>query len=136
MPLNSLLIIHARIRSCHTTYTSSKPPQPSLFLCAFVLAQSDESGYAPIVAHHGKISIIDTAVISYDESLDGPDERLEGRAYIAALSSESDDQTKVWESRMDVHNSEISYLGNEGDYHNDISELVGNDSDSENGENR
>lgn len=87
-------------------------------------SQSDESGNAPIIAYHGKISIINTNIISYDETLDGPDERLEDRAYIAALSSENNDQTKVWESRMDVNNSEISYLGNEGDYHNDVSELA------------
>ena len=61
--------------------------------------------------------------MSYDESIDGPDERLEDRAYIAALSAENDDQTRLWESRMDVHDSEISYLGNEGDFHNDVSEL-------------
>lgn len=86
--------------------------------------QSDDSGNAPIIAYHGKISIVDTTIVSYDESLDGPDERLADRAYIAALSGEKNDQTRVWESRMDVDNSEISYLGNEGDYHNDVSELA------------
>lgn len=70
----------------------------------------------------GKISILDTAITSYDSSLDGPDERLEGRAYIAALSMENVGLDKVWTSRMDVVESEISFLGNEGDYHNDISE--------------
>lgn len=61
-----------------------------------------------------------TTITSYDASLDGPDERLEGRAYIAALSSESEGQ--AFTSRMDVTDSEISYLGNEGDYHNDLGE--------------
>ncbi|CAM9971825.1 unnamed protein product [Sphacelaria rigidula] len=68
---------------------------------------------------------MNTNISSYDETLDGPDERLEDRAYIAALSSENNDQTKVWESRMDVNNSEISYLGNEGDYHNDVNSTFG-----------
>lgn len=52
--------------------------------------------------------------------MDGPDEREveSGRAFIAALSSEADNGM-VYESRMDVEDSEISYLGNAGDYHND-----------------
>ena len=62
-----------------------------------------------------------TAITSWDASIGGPDERLAGRAYIAALSSETEDGTTVYNSRMDVEDSEISYLGNEGDYHNDIS---------------
>lgn len=74
------------------------------------------------MAWHGKISILDTAITSWDASIGGPDERLEGRAYIAALSSESEDGVHTYTSRMDVEDSEISYLGNEGDYHNDIGE--------------
>lgn len=84
--------------------------------------QSDETSSAPIIARAGKISILDTVITSYDASTGAPDERLEGRAYIAALSEENLGLGKVWTSRMDVENSEISYLGNEGDYHNDISE--------------
>ena len=72
------------------------------------------------MAWDGKISIKDTAITSWDASIDGPDERLAGRAYIAALSGENSAGTKSWSSRMDVEDSEISYLGNEGDYHNDI----------------
>ncbi|CAM9430926.1 unnamed protein product [Ascophyllum nodosum] len=87
--------------------------------------KSDSSSSAPIIAYHGKISIMNTAIMSYDESIDGPDERLEDRAYIAALSAENDDQTRLWESRMDVHDSEISYLGNEGDFHNDVNNTFG-----------
>ena len=70
----------------------------------------------------GQISILDTAITSYDESKGGGDERLEGRAYIAALSLEDETSGTAWISRMDVEDSDISYLGNEGDYHNDISE--------------
>jgi len=76
------------------------------------------------VAWHGKISILDTAITSWDASIGGPDERLEGRAFIAALSSETADGTHTYTSRMDVEDSEISYLGNEGDYHNDIGECA------------
>lgn len=70
----------------------------------------------------GKISILGTAITSYDESTGAGDERLEGRAYIAALSLEDESSNSIWSSRMDVEDSEISFLGNEGDYHNDISE--------------
>ncbi|CAM9960530.1 unnamed protein product, partial [Hapterophycus canaliculatus] len=81
---------------------------------------SDETGSAPIIAWHGKLSILDTAITSWDLTTDAPDERLEGRAYIAALSGENAGMGIVYTSRMDVEDSEISYLGNEGDYHNDI----------------
>lgn len=84
--------------------------------------QSDNDSAAPIIAKAGKISILDTSVISYDASTGKPDERLAGRAYIAALSLEQSAGGPVYTSRMDVEFSEISYLGNEGDYHNDISE--------------
>lgn len=84
--------------------------------------QSDETSSAPIIAEAGKISILDTVVTTYDASTDGPDERLDGRAYIAALSYEDDDGV-AHTSRMDVERSDISYLGNEGDYHNDIGEF-------------
>lgn len=68
---------------------------------------------------------MDTAITSWDSSIDGPDERLEGRAYIAALSAESSNGNGiVYTSRMDVLDSEISYLGNEGDYHNDIGTYI------------
>lgn len=90
-----------------------RPPSP----------QSDSSSSAPITAWHGKLSILDTAITSWDESIGGPDERLEGRAYIAALSGQNADGSIVYTSRMDVEDSEISYLGNEGDYHNDIGAL-------------
>lgn len=85
--------------------------------------QSDATSSAPIIAWHGKLSILDTTITSWDESVGGPDERLEGRAYIAALSGENSAKTVVYTSRMDVEDSEISYLGNEGDYHNDIGAL-------------
>lgn len=67
------------------------------------------------MAQPEKIFIMGTAITSYDASVDGPDERLEGRSYTAALSSESEGQ--VFTSRMDVTDSDISFLGNEGDYH-------------------
>ena len=72
----------------------------------------------------GKISILDTTITSYDESKDGGDDRLDGRAYIAALSLEDETTGAAWMSRMDVEDSDISYLGNEGDYHNDIGECT------------
>lgn len=100
----------------------SSPSVRSLF--ARFEPQSDATSSAPIIARAGKISILDTAITSYDASTGGPDERLAGRAFIAALSLENSDSTKKWISRMDVEDSEISYLGNEGDYHDDISESV------------
>lgn len=84
-------------------------------------SQSDETSSASIIAKAGKISILDTAITSYDASTGKPDERLAGRAYIAALSQQ-ESTGEISTSRMDVEDSEISYLGNEGDYHNDISE--------------
>lgn len=82
------------------------------------------------MAWHGKLSILDTAITSWDASVDGPDERVleadgGNRAYIAALSGENAQSGKIFTSRMDVENTEISYLGNEGDYHNDIGAFVG-----------
>ena len=74
-------------------------------------------------AEKAKLSILDTAITSWDATKDGPDERLEGRAFIAALSGENASKGIVYTSRMDVEDSEISYLGNEGDYHNDIGAL-------------
>lgn len=82
--------------------------------------QSGEDFAAKIIAWHGKISINSTSITSWDATVDGPDARAveSGRAFIAALSSEASSGT-VFESRMDVQGSEISYLGNAGDYHND-----------------
>lgn len=91
-----------------------------------LFVQSDATSSAPIVAYHGKISILDTTITSWDSSVGGPDERVQedGRAYIAALSGENASTGKVYTSRMDVEDSEIMYLGNEGDYHNDIGAFV------------
>ncbi|CAM9349963.1 unnamed protein product [Ectocarpus sp. 6 AP-2014] len=98
---------------------ASKASSPDAAVSLLKL-KSDTTSSAPIIAWHGKLSILDTAITSWDASLGGPDERLEGRAYIAALSGENGAQTIVYTSRMDVEDSEISFLGNEGDYHNDI----------------
>lgn len=78
------------------------------------------------MARHGKISILDTNITSWDASVSGPDVRVleDGRAYIAALSAENARSGKVYTSRMDVENSEISHLGNDGDYHSDIGTSV------------
>lgn len=93
--------------------------------CSDTSVQSDATSSAPIVAWAGKISIMDTVITSHDASTGAPDERLEGRAFIAALSLENLEKGKVHTSRMDVERSDISYLGNEGDYHNDIGEPFG-----------
>eukprot|EP00752_Nemacystus_decipiens_P001269 g1266.t1 len=100
---------------------ASKASSPDTAVSRLKL-KSDETSSAPIIAWHGKISILDTEITSWDASVDGPDERVQedGRAYIAALSSENDVLDKVYTSRMDVEDSEISYLGNVGDYHNDV----------------
>ncbi|CAM9602836.1 unnamed protein product [Discosporangium mesarthrocarpum] len=83
-----------------------------------LLSSQGESVY--IEANPGKISISNSTITSYDPATKKPDKRETGRAYIAALSSEDGG-----ESRMDVYLSEISYLGNDGDYHNDIEDDFG-----------
>lgn len=103
-----------------TPCRGSSAPFPPLM--SYTNTQSDATSSAPIVAWHGKLSILDTKITSWDAAAGGPDERVleDGRAYIAALSGENAESGKVYTSRMDVEDSEISYLGNEGDYHNDI----------------
>ncbi|CAM9241261.1 unnamed protein product [Choristocarpus tenellus] len=88
-----------------------------------LLLESGPSGSVSIIASPGKISILETDITSYDPETNGPDTRLAGRAYIAALSYMEGDVCMA--SRMDIIKSEISFVGNEGDYHNDINNDYG-----------
>nr|QGV16393.1 Mannuronate C5-epimerase [Saccharina japonica] len=118
---NKLVVRDGCILEIHGASKASSPDA----VVTLLKLKSDETSYAPIIAMAGQISILDTAITSYDESKGGSDERLEGRAYIAALSLEDETTGEAWISRMDVEDSEISYLGNEGDYHNDINNDYG-----------
>eukprot|EP00903_Cladosiphon_okamuranus_P007254 g7037.t1 len=118
---NKIWIRDGAILEIHGASRASSPDTA----VSLLRLKSDSASSAPIIAWHGKLSILDTAITSWDASVGGPDERVlevdgGNRAYIAALSGESAKWGKVYTSRMDVENTEISYLGNEGDYHNDI----------------
>ncbi len=69
-----------------------------------------------ISADWGSIDINGVKVISWDESIGGPDTEysLYGRAYIQARSSLGTDGLTLKESRMDIKNSDIGYLGYNG----------------------
>ncbi|GAB3096127.1 hypothetical protein GCM10027217_10950 [Pseudomaricurvus hydrocarbonicus] len=73
-----------------------------------------ENGSAPkhvkIQAKYGNILIEGTTVSSWDPAANGPDvDSSNGRAYIHVNSIESN--VLAQESRMDISNSEVSYLG-------------------------
>ncbi len=64
-------------------------------------------------ADFGTIDINSTTITSWDYALGGPDVEYAqyGRAFIRARSSLGSDGITAFESRMDVVNSHISYLG-------------------------
>ena len=73
-----------------------------------------ENGAQPyhvkIQAKHGFIDINSTSISSWDPSSSGPDtDQTNGRAFIHVNSIE--EGTTIKESRMDIINSEVSYLG-------------------------
>ncbi len=67
-------------------------------------------------ADWGSIDIDGVKVTSWDESIGGPDTdySLYGRAYINVRSSLATDGITLKESRMDIKNSDIGYLGYNG----------------------
>jgi parallel beta-helix repeat protein len=72
----------------------------------------ETNAYANITADWGQIDIRSTAITSWDEAVQGPDTECwtYGRAYIRVRSS-LDDALVVHESRMDVIDSDVGYLG-------------------------
>lgn len=72
--------------------------------------------FIEIRADWGSIDIDSTKIISWDDAVSGPDTEYEamGRAFIRARSSLALDGVTPKESRMDIKNSEIAYLGYQG----------------------
>jgi len=66
-----------------------------------------------ITADYGTIDVDSTKITSWDTSVGAPDTDpvANGRAYVRVRSSLSTDGVTPWESRMDIRNSEVAYLG-------------------------
>ena len=84
---------------------------------------SDSTTFINLRGHGGSLHFKDTTVLSWDPSVNGPDTEIEdGRSYISCISEIVTDETLVCEGgakntmgecRMDISDSEISYLGYE-----------------------
>ncbi|MDP2314132.1 MAG: right-handed parallel beta-helix repeat-containing protein [Pseudomonadota bacterium] len=73
---------------------------------------SDPTAWVEVRAQHGTLLIRSTKVTSWDEAAGGPDLEYDtGRAFVRAVSYLDVDGTTARESRMDVIDSEIAYLG-------------------------
>src|SRR6185503_9085387 len=66
-----------------------------------------------ITADWGNIDIRNTRITSWDDTIEGPDTECDefGRAFIRVRSSLDADGVTKHESRMDIIDSEIAYLG-------------------------
>jgi mannuronan 5-epimerase len=72
---------------------------------------SDPVGFVGVVADHGSISLRATKVTSWDAASGGPDtSHADGRAFIRVRSRLASNGAAL-ESRMDIHDSEVAYLG-------------------------
>lgn len=69
-----------------------------------------------IRADYGTIDIDSTTILSWDSAVGGPDTEYAtfNRSYIQARSKMASDGVTPLESRMDIRNSEIGYLGYHG----------------------
>jgi parallel beta-helix repeat protein len=82
-----------------------------------LLLQSNNSSHSnqfvTITADWGTISIRNTSITSWDDAEAGPDREYAtyGRAHIGVRSRLSDDGLTALESRMDISDSDIGYLG-------------------------
>lgn len=82
--------------------------------------QSNNTGasndFVFVTADWGTIDIRNTAITSWDDTAGGPDTEYatHGRAYVSVRSKLADDGVTPLESRMDIADSEISYLGYDG----------------------
>ena len=74
---------------------------------------SDPNAIVSIRRDYGDIDIRNTAITSWDAAVNGPDTEtdLYDRAYIEARSFFAPDGVTPLESRMDVFDSDIGYLG-------------------------
>ena len=74
---------------------------------------SASNSFVSVTADYGGIDINSTKVTSWDLAAGGPDTEFQtyGRAFIRARSSLADDGVTALESRMDIVNSDIGYLG-------------------------
>lgn len=74
--------------------------------------KSDSSGFVELTADHGTLDIRNTLIRSWNASASGPDTNYsDGRAFVRARSRLATDGVTALESRMDVIDSEIAYLG-------------------------
>ena len=71
------------------------------------------NGFVSITADWGSIEIKNTAITSWDDAVSGPDTEYatNGRAYISVRSKLAADGVTPLESRMDISDSDIGYLG-------------------------
>lgn len=82
---------------------------------------SNSETFLNLRGNGGSLVFQNTRVWSWDEAMDGPDEDIsDGRSYISCLSEIVTDESllcagraehTVGECRMDIHNSEMAYLG-------------------------
>lgn len=89
--------------------------------CDYLKMKSDSTGHVYVRAHGGSLDIMDTKVTSWDLEVNGVDTNHEdGRAYLSAISEVLVDPSEtcqgvaknnMGEARMDIENSEMSYLG-------------------------
>lgn len=80
-----------------------------------LLSDNGSAGFIFVSAEHGDLHIDSTRIVSWDPAAGGPDTNYgNGRAYIRVRSLLANDGTTPLESRMDVLNSEIAYLGYSG----------------------
>jgi parallel beta-helix repeat protein len=69
------------------------------------------SDFVTVIADHGTLDLRSTRVISWNSSAGGPDtEYATGRAFIRVRSRLASSGAAL-ESRMDIHDSEVAYLG-------------------------
>ncbi len=68
-----------------------------------------------VTADWGTLDIDSTRIVSWDEAANGPDTEhaLYGRAFVRVRSSLAADGITTLQSRMDIRNSEIGYLGSD-----------------------
>lgn len=73
----------------------------------------DANSWIAITADYGNIDIQNTRITSWDEAVNGPDVEYQTykRAFIRVRSSLGADGVSPLESRMDIVNSDIGYLG-------------------------
>lgn len=74
--------------------------------------KSDSTGFVALTGDQGRIEIRSTLLRSWDASRGGPDTNVaDGRAYVRVRSRLAADGSTALESRMDVIDSEVAYLG-------------------------